>query len=75
MTDTQWCPECGGHNGYKGTLTETHQVSGAWGFVPEAGDSGINARYSLMKCIDCGFTFRMDSKRTADWKQYPYGSK
>lgn len=54
----QGCPKCGGHAGYQFTMTESHLMCGAWGRVPEAGDSGMNVRCSLVECLDCGAKFK-----------------
>lgn len=59
------CPECGGTSGVQGTMTETHTMGGAWWHQPEAGESGLNVRWGLFECLDCGkkFTLRALNKK------------
>ncbi|BCD88019.1 hypothetical protein PSm6_44260 [Pseudomonas solani] len=52
------CPMCGGQSGVQFTLTESHAMGGRWGQVPQAGDSGLKVRCSLVACVDCGHRFR-----------------
>ncbi|MBD9427997.1 hypothetical protein IB232_21910 [Pseudomonas sp. PDM15] len=54
----QGCPKCGGQGGYQFTMTESHLMTGGWGRVPVAGDSGLNVRCSLVECLDCGAKFK-----------------
>lgn len=56
-TPAQGCPKCGGQSGYEFTMTEQHRMGGGWAMTPQAGDSGINARDSLVTCLDCGHRF------------------
>jgi hypothetical protein len=52
------CPKCGGTDGFRYTMTETHVMYGNWGDYGEAGDSGINVTRTMPVCVDCGHRFR-----------------
>lgn len=52
------CPRCGGTNGYRFEMTETHRMFGDWGGEAQAGDSGINVKRTMPQCMDCGHRFR-----------------
>lgn len=54
----QGCPKCSGQSGYEYTMAEEHTMGGGWGQSPTSGDSGGNARNSLVKCLDCGHRFQ-----------------
>lgn len=55
---SQGCPKCGGQTGYEFTMTEEHTMGGGWGEPPTSGDSGRNARDSLVTCLDCRHRFQ-----------------
>jgi ribosomal protein S27AE len=65
------CPKCGSTQGYAGTMTETHEMHGYWGYQPEAVDSGVNVRVNTMRCVSCGYAFRLDAKSRQDWERLP----
>jgi hypothetical protein len=57
-TEGNCCPFCKGTSGYQVDMTETHVMNGAWGDVPESGDSGLNVKYGAAYCMDCKKKFR-----------------
>ncbi len=52
------CPKCGGQNGYRFELTETHVMHGDWHHEAIAGDSGLDVKRTMPQCLDCGHRFR-----------------
>jgi hypothetical protein len=61
MKASDGCPKCGGKTGYSGNMTETHIMHGSWGEIPEAGSSGLDVKWGLMECNDCGAKFRVNT--------------
>lgn len=42
-------------------MTETHVMGSSWYSQYESVDSGHNAKYSRIKCIDCGAKFNYNA--------------
>lgn len=60
------CPACSGTTGHEHVMTESHLMHGTWGGDVESGDCGPSVaptKRSLVKCKDCGATFKFESLR------------
>ena len=57
-TSTDCCPFCNGKSGYKGSMTETHLMTGGWGKSPTSAHGAMNVKWGAFFCQDCGKKFR-----------------